>query len=117
MKFSGWNQYWEHSETVSQPPEKIFSLLLEHYKQSSKSFNLDKEVFPNALSFHRGNALMSALGLGSELWCLHYVDVSIDDAGNGETNVSWRINLKLFGFQAGTNAIIQECKKIIASVA
>ena len=116
MKLSAWNQYWEHKENVSFPAEKIYQELLKHYKQSSSSFALDKENFPQSFSFHRGNVLVSALGLGSELWFKHYIDVFFEETEEEGMQVLWKINLKLFGFQIGTNAIIKECKEAVTSV-
>jgi len=117
MKISGWNQFWEHKETVSISPEQTYERLLNHYKQSSKSFVLDKENCSNGFRFHRGNALVSAFGLGSELWAKHYVDVDIQELEKGKTQIVWNINLKLLGLQAGKNAIIEECKEVVKQIA
>jgi hypothetical protein len=117
MKLSGWNQFWEHKEDINLSPEEVYRILFTHYKQSSKSFLLDRKNSPNAFSFQRGNAFFSALGVGSELWCKHFIDISISEIEKGTTQVLWKINLKLFGFQAGKNAIIEECKTVIKNIA
>ncbi|MDP6545642.1 MAG: hypothetical protein QGH60_16790 [Phycisphaerae bacterium] len=117
MGISLWNQYAEHKEIVSLSPEGAHEALLKHYKQSSKSFTLDKENFPRGFSFHRGNVLVSALGLGSELWCKHYVDVDIEELDKEKTQILWNINMKLFGLQAGQNAIVEECKEVVKQIA
>ena len=91
MKISGWDQYWEHKEMISLLPEQTHEGLLKCYRKSSKSFTLDKEDFPRGFSFHRGSALVSAFGLGSELWCKHYVDIDIQEIAKGKTQIVWNI--------------------------
>lgn len=117
MKISAWNQYWEHEEVIDASHKNTFNKLLDYYKQSSKSFILDNEDMTNNFSFHRGSTLCSALGLGSELWFKHYVNVNIEETGNGKTKIHWNINLKILGLQIGKNAIIEECKKIAKQIA
>ena len=117
MKISGWRQHWGHKEIVSLSPEQTYKVLLKHYRQSSKSFTLEKEDFPSGFSFHRGNVLFSALGLGSELWCKHNVDIEIDKTAEGQTQILWNIDLKLFGLQVGQNAITKECKEVVRQIA
>ncbi|MCK5871824.1 MAG: hypothetical protein KAG26_03275 [Methylococcales bacterium] len=117
MKLSGWNQYWEHKENISLSPEVVYRKLCTYYKQSSKSFSLKSENSPSTFSFQRGNALFSVLGIGSELWCKHFIDISVIEIEEGVTQVEWKINLKLFGLQSGKNAIIEECKNVIKSIA
>lgn len=116
MGLSFWNQYAKHREIVSLSPEGAYEALLEHYKQSSESFTLDKENFPRGFSFHRGKALVSALGCGNELGCKHYVDVDIEELDKDRTQILWNINLKLFGLQAGQNAIVEECKEVVRQI-
>jgi carbon monoxide dehydrogenase subunit G len=60
---------------------------------------------------------MSLLGLGSERWFRHHVEVLVQDSSNGNAEVSWSIDLKIFGLQAGTNAIIKECQQIARQIA
>lgn len=117
MKISAWNQYWEHKEIVSLSPEQAYEGLIKHYNKSSKSFITIKENFSRGFSFHRGNAIVSVLGLGSELWCKHFVDVDIQEIEEGKTQIIWNINLKIFGLQVGKNAIIEECKEIVKKIA
>lgn len=117
MKFSFWNQHWKHKEIINISPDQAYKGLLEHYMQSSKSFTLDKENFSQGFSFNRGNVLVSALCIGSELWCKHYVDIEIQKIEEGKTQIDWKINLKVCGLQAGKNAIIEECKKVVKKIA
>jgi len=117
MKLSLWNQHWEHEEVIGISPKDAYDGLVQYYRQSSKSFTLDKEAPPGQFSFQRGNVVVSALGLGSELWCKHHVDVDIRDAEDGKAHISWTINMKLFGLQAGKNAIVEECKRIVKQIA
>ena len=117
MKISFWNQHFEHKETIFLPRERIFAEVVEHYKLSSKGFNLEKENYPKSFIFNRGSILMSAFGLGSELWFKHHVIVSFEEIKDKETQITWKINLKVFGLQAGSNAIIKECKKIAKNFA
>ena len=117
MRISGWNQNSKHAEIVRQPPERAYVALLEHYNRSSKSFILDKDNFPNGFRFHRGSALFSVLGFGSEMWCKHYVDVDIEDVEEGKARILWNITLKVFGLQAGQNSIIEECKNVDKQIA
>ena len=112
LRLSGWNQHWKHDEVVALTPEETYERLLRHYRQSSGSSVLDSENRPKAFSFHRGNVLVSALGLGSELWCKHHVKVQLQRVEQDKTQVLWNIHLRLFGLQAGNNAIIEECKRI-----
>jgi hypothetical protein len=112
MRLSGWNQHWKHDEVVNLSPEQTYERLLRHYKQSSGSFVLDSENPPLAFSFRRGNVLVSALGLGSELWFRHHIEVNLQKLEGDKTQVLWDIDLKVFGLQAGSNAIIEECKRI-----
>ncbi len=106
MKASALNLFWEHKEIINLSPEQTYESLLDYYKQSSKSFTLDRENFPMGFSFHRGSVLFSACGFGSELWCRHYVDVNIQAIEEDDTQILWNITLKLlFGLQYGKNAI------------
>jgi len=117
MKFSIWNQHWGHKEIINLSSEQAYNGLLEHYRQSSKSFTLDSEDFPRGFSFNRGNILLSVLCIGSELWCKHVVDIDIQEIEKSKTQIDWKINLKLCGLQAGKNAIIEECKKVVKKIA
>ena len=116
MKISVWNQYWEHKEIVALSSGQVYEGLLKHYKQSSKTFKLDRENFPSGLSFHRGNVLFSIFLVGSELKFKHYVDVNIQETEEGKTQIIWNINLKLCGFQVGENALIEECKEVVKNI-
>jgi hypothetical protein len=116
MRFSIWNQHWEHKEIVNLSPGQVYKGLLEHYMQSSKSLTLDSENFSQGFSFNRGNVILSVLAFGSELWCKHYVDIEIKEIEEGKTQIYWKINLKLCGLQAGKNAIIEECKKVVKKI-
>ena len=113
MRWSWWNQDWNHQATVDLSPAEAHDRLLAYYKKSSSSFALNDNSPPASFSFHRGNTLVSALGLGSELWAKHFVDVEIERVTDRESKITWHINLKLFGLQAGSNAIIDECEKIV----
>ncbi|CAB5159584.1 hypothetical protein D3OALGA1CA_4959 [Olavius algarvensis associated proteobacterium Delta 3] len=110
MKASSWNQFWEHKEVVSLSPDQTYEMLLGYYKKSSKSFRLITEYFPSGFRFQRGSYLFSVFGIGIELWCKHFVDVAIQEIDKGKTQIIWNINMKLFGLQAGANAIVEECK-------
>jgi len=112
MKLSFWNQKWTHEEVIELSSVKAYSGLLEYYKQSSKSFYLKDENEHTEFSFHRGNSLFSIIAIGSELLLKHYVKVKIEPIDNACSKISWDIDMKLFGLQAGKNAIIEECKKI-----
>ena len=116
MKFSAWNQYWEHNEVVNLSPEQAYETLLKYYKQSSNSFILDKEIVAKSFNFQRGNILVSALGFGSELWAKHYVAVNIQEIEENKSQIVWKINLKIFGLQVGKNAIIEECKEVVNQI-
>jgi len=113
MKISLWNQHLTHKEVLSLSKEETYKELLKYYKQSTKDLKLDYEDPPNKLKFHRGSSIISAFGVGSELWCKHYIEIEIIEIENNQTQIYWDINMKLFGAQAGKNAIIEECKRIV----
>jgi hypothetical protein len=117
MRVSWWSQKWTHDEIIAASPEDAYSQLLQYYKRSARSFVLESEVPGECFSFWRGNKLMSLLGLGSERWFKHHIEVSVQGSNSGESEVSWNIDLKIFGLQAGTNAIIEECQQIARQVA
>jgi len=113
MRFSLWTQEWKHSEEIAGNKEKIMANLMNYYKNSSKSVRLLNND-ENKFTFSRGCKIVSALALGSEKWCFHTVEVSINDI-DGSVQVNWNIDLKLFGLQAGKNAILEECKELVKS--
>lgn len=117
MKVSAWNQYCNHIEIINLSPEKVYELLMNHYEKSSNSFKVFNERFPERFSFCRGNTLFSIFSIGSELWCKHLVEVDIKEVDDGKSQVCWKINLKLFGLQAGSNAIIKECQNVLKQYA
>ncbi|MCB7129769.1 MAG: hypothetical protein J3T61_09560 [Candidatus Brocadiales bacterium] len=117
MRWSWWNQDWNHQATVGLSLAEAHDKLLAYYKKSSPSFTLEDNNPPSSFSFQRGYLLVSMLGLGSELWLKHFVDVEIERAADGESKITWHINLKVFGLQVGSNAIIDECEKIVEGLA
>lgn len=111
MKFSFWTQILNYSEIVSGNKDNIIEDLLEYYKKSSKSFALINKKDSN-FKFSRGSKWISALALGSEKWCYHTIEVTMRDINNS-AEVTWNIDLKIFGFQVRKNAIVEECKGLI----
>ena len=117
MRLSWWNQHCDHQASVGLSPGEAHERLLAYYKKSSRTFALDDNNPPASFSFHRGHTLVSVLGLGSELSAKHFVDVEIERVTDSESKITWHINLKLFGLQAGRNAIIDECERILEGIA
>ena len=87
MKLSFWNQYWDYSGTTMYDCGRTYRELLAHYQSSSRSFELLLEESPRAFEFKRGNILVSAFALGSELWCRHYVRVELDEINGDRKSV------------------------------
>ena len=112
MFWSWWNKNLTHEASVNQNARIVFTKLLEHYKKVVTNGSLMDNIDEMKISYHRGSAIFSACGLGTELWTKHYVKITLKEVSNGMAIISWDINMKLFGLQAGKNAIIEECKKI-----
>jgi UDP-N-acetylmuramyl pentapeptide synthase len=112
MKFSWWTQYWRHSGTFSSSRKEVLERLLKYYQSSSKSFRLISRD-ENSLRFARGHKWVSIIGLGSEKWAYHVIDVKATDLDN-QVRVEWDIDLKVFGFQFASNAIVEECKMLLS---
>ena len=110
MKLSFWNQHFRHTEIVNSSHENTYVDLIEYYKKINSNINIENTIPNQSFSFSRGSSIVSALGLGSEVSCKHFVKINIKSIDNDKSEISWEINLKLFGFQAGSNALIEECK-------
>ena len=117
MRFSLWTQKWQHEATVAISQDEAFHALLEHYRKSSKSFRLLNEAGNSSFEFSRGYTLMSVMGIGSERLLKHRVTVQLSQAAEETTSVKWLIDLKIFGLQVCSNAIIEECKQLTDELA
>jgi len=113
MKLSFWNQHYEYSGEIASSQEEAYKKLFDFYQKSSKSFVLSNENHYSSFRFRRGNILMSMIGVGSELWFRHEIEVAFIQKEEKVTKIEWKINLKVFGAQVGSNAIIEECKRIL----
>ena len=111
MKFSFWTQKWNYRDTVKGNAGAILEDFIEYYRKSSKTFELINKN-NNIFKFSRGRKWVSACGLGSEKWCYHIMEIDLKGT-DGLIEISWDIDLKLFGFQVANNALINECKKLI----
>ncbi len=113
MFWSWWNKKLSHKSSVNLPSSMVFDNLQKYYSDEITNGSLSSDPNTMKISYHRGSLLFSAFGLGSELWAKHFVEVSLKEVSTGVTEVDWDIHLKLFGFQAKNNAIIEECKTLI----
>ncbi|MFC1679221.1 hypothetical protein ACFL2T_03310 [Elusimicrobiota bacterium] len=113
MKLSFWTQLWTHTEVVRGDKKKILENLHSYYLKSARTFSLIHRG-EDGLKFSRGSKLVSAFGLGDETWAYHTVDMKLSEQGD-EIKIDWHVDLKLFGAQAGENAIIAECKRLAKS--
>ena len=116
MIWSWWNKNLTHEATVNQNASVVFNKLLEYYKNVITNGSLVDDPDEMKINYNRGSAFFSACGLGTELWTKHYVNITLKEVSDGITSISWDINMKLFGLQAGKNAITEECKKITKEI-
>ncbi len=112
MFWSWWNTNLKHEEPVNKNTDIVFNKLCEYYKNKITNGSLRSDPDEMRIKYHRGNAIFSACGIGTELWAKHFVNISLEKVSDVTTNISWDIDIKLFGLQIGKNAIIEECKEI-----
>ncbi len=114
MGFSFWSHKCQYEATLTLPQAKAYHALLEYYRNSSRSFHLLDHPGESSLEFTRGSLLMSITGMGSECKFKHRITVILNQASTDTTLVKWSIDMKNCGFQVGSNAIIEECKRLAA---
>jgi hypothetical protein len=113
MQFSLWNQYFSHVHQSELGALEAMSKVRAYYEgKGAKLVKADESSF----CVEKGSLVMSILGMGPETWLKHFVVVSSSYLSDGKTEITFNINLKLFGLTAGKNFLLSETKEACAAI-
>jgi hypothetical protein len=111
-RFAWWNHYFDFEAVVPGALDRVYVHLCQYYGRGA----VTPEDPPKRLRIDRGSVLNSLLLGGSEKWCRHALHITLSPQGSESVVVSWHINLKLFGWVVGRNALTKECQDVVESL-